>query len=507
MFTKSIRWRLQLWSGVILVCVLSGFGITASRLHRISQFNQIDEELKRRAAALSVALRGGPGRDHDPGHAPDFGHPPIGIGPAGPGFGDEMNRRHPEHERPDTVPPRSPWGIRPEPRDFRPSAEVTSLFDGAQPDGFYYAVWFREQSSPKFSTNAPADMTLPAHTARDTRTYLRTRADYREAFQFTELGDCVLAGRSIIADLNAMHRFTLVLLAAGSAVLALGLGGGWWLTNRAIRPLEEISAAAGRISAGNLSERINTVDPDNEIGRLAGVLNSTFARLEAAFVQQKQFTADASHELRTPLAVIISEAQTTLARKRSAAEYRETVEACLDTAQQMRQLTESLLELARIDAGREQPRHDPLNLAEMASACVERLRPVATHHGLQFHCDLSPAKAPGNAVRFGQVIMNLLTNAIHYNRPNGHIRVSTRTENGAAILTVADTGVGIAAEDLPHIFERFYRADKSRARAEGRSGLGLAICKAILDAHGGSLEVSTEPGVGTAFTVRCPGGS
>ena len=281
-------------------------------------------------------------------------------------------------------------------------------------------------------------------------------------------------------------------------------GGGWWVATRAIRPVEDISAAASRISAGSLSERINVADTDSELGRLAGVLNSTFARLEAAFAQQKQFTADASHELRTPIAVLISEAQTALARERSAAEYRETVEGCLDTAQQMRRLTHSLLELARYDAGQEPLERGPFDLAERARACVELIGPLARERGIQIHADLLPAETLGDVDRLGQVIINLLTNAIYYNRPNGEVRVGARLENGAAVLTVADTGQGIAPEDLPHIFERFYRGDKSRARAEGRSGLGLAIGKAIVTAHGGSLEVSSQLRVGTTFTVKLP---
>src|SRR4029434_6281869 len=120
------------------------------------------------------------------------------------------------------------------------------------------------------------------------------------------------------------------------------------------------------------------------------------------------------------------------------------------------------------------------------------------------HAELAPAAVLGDADRLGQVITNLLSNAIHYNKENGAIRVSTRTENASAVVTVADTGEGIAPEDLPHIFDRFYRADKSRARSEGRSGLGLAISKAVVDAHGGTLEVSSQPGAGTIFTVRLP---
>src|SRR5262249_12772140 len=167
------------------------------------------------------------------------------------------------------------------------------------------------------------------------------------------LGECILVGKDARADLAALRRFAVLLLSAGGTVLLLGLGGGWWLTAQAIRPVEQISAAASRISAGNLSERISVRETDNELNRLAAVPTPPFARLEEAFAQQKQFTADASHELRTPIAVLISEAQTALARPRSDAEYRETIEATLNAAQQMRRLTESLLTLARLDAGHE----------------------------------------------------------------------------------------------------------------------------------------------------------
>jgi two-component system OmpR family sensor kinase len=245
-------------------------------------------------------------------------------------------------------------------------------------------------------------------------------------------------------------------------------------------------------------------ETDSELGRLASVLNSTFARLEAAFAQQKQFTADASHELRTPLAVIIAESQTTLARERTAAEYRESIAVCLDAAQQMRRLSESLLQLARFDAGQETVRRSAVDLAENARVCVGRIGPLAQEHGIKICCDLAPATTYGDADRLGQLITNLLTNAILYNKTDGEIVISTRLENGSAVLTVADSGEGIAAEDIPHVFERFYRADKSRSRAEGRSGLGLAICKAIVDSHGGSIDVASRPGAGTTFTVRLP---
>jgi two-component system, OmpR family, sensor kinase len=387
-------------------------------------------------------------------------------------------------------------------REVKLSSAALNLFDQEDTNGFYFAIWSRGGALLKASTNAPPQLATPSRLGADTRTHLNTRENYREAFHFTEMGDCVLSGRDITADLRAIRNFAWWLAGAGCTVLALGLGGGWRLVTRITRPLEEITAAASRISAGNLSEQISIAETDSEVGRLAGVLNSTFGRLESAFAQQKQFTADASHELRTPLSSLISEAQATLARPRSLGEYRETIEVCLDTAQQMRRLTESLLDLARLDAGQAPMDVSRVDLAERARMCVECVRPLAEERGVVIHCDLALAETLGSPEKLGQVITNLLTNAIYYNKLGGEIRVQTRTEQDAALVSVADSGQGIAVEDLPHIFKRFYRADKSRSQANGQSGLGLAICQAIMESHGGAIEVTSEVGVGSTFTVR-----
>ena len=354
------------------------------------------------------------------------------------------------------------------------------------------------------STNLPATMQMPDHVVGERGTQTRMNDGFREKFLFNEPGGCVLVGCSIGDELKGLRQFGWWLVAAGGAVLAFGLGGGWRLISQALRPIKEISATASRISAGQMSERINVASTDNELGRLAGVLNSTFARLESAFAQQKQFTADASHELRTPLSVIISETQTTLSRERSASEYRETIEVCLETAQQMRRLAQSLLELARYDAGQEMIEHKTFDLAQATRVCIDMLQPLAEERGIKIHCDLAPTELSGDSDRLSQVITNLLSNAIAYNREQGEIRVATRTEPNLVSLAVADTGQGIAPEELPHIFKRFYRVDKSRSRSQGHSGLGLAICKAIVEAHGGSIEVASQPGMGTTFTVKLP---
>jgi len=331
----------------------------------------------------------------------------------------------------------------------------------------------------------------------------RIRGEFHEIYRMP-FGDYLLVGRSIAPELASMRRIAIWLVAAGGAVLLVGLVGGWWVATRAIRPIEDISATAVKIAGGDLSKRIDAVDTDSELGRLAEVLNSTFARLEAAFGNQARFTSDASHELRTPVSVILSQTQTALARSRSAPEYREALEACQRSAQRMRKLIESLLELARLDAGQEPMKREQFDLAKIARDCVELVRPLAAEKAIVIYCNLPVTDCLGDPERVSQVVTNLLSNAIHFNRNQGEVRVTSRTENNEAALSVSDTGDGISPEEIPHLFERFYRVDKSRSRIQGRTGLGLAISKAIVDAHGGTIEITSHPGTGTTFQVRLP---
>jgi len=525
MLVKSIRWRLQLWLAFLLVCTLSGFGIATFEAHRIKQYQQIDEELNQRFEIFARLARGPmfanagrlafdergrrEGRGMRGGGPPDrfedYGRRSFSREPGrGPGPEHSYDRNRPDlaigegTNASSTLPASGPGGRVP-----------FEFFDRVREEneqrGIYVAIWDADGSRIEVQTNAPADLTLPAQTeSADSGPHFRNRGTLREGYDFNREGRCVLIGRSIEPELSEMRGFAAILVGAGVSVLALGLAGGWLIANRAFRPIDAISTTAGRISAGQLSERINVADTDSELGQLAGTLNSTFARLEASFAQQKQFTADASHELRTPIAVIISEAQTTLARERTPKEYRETIEACLDTAQQMRQLTESLLELANLDASQQATKREPLDLSELVRRRVEFIHPLADRRGLKLICNFSPAKTSGNADHLGLVVNNLLSNAIHYNKLNGEITVTTGVETNQAYVSVSDTGVGISPQDLPLIFDRFYRADKSRSRAEGRSGLGLAICKAIVEVQGGRIEVTSELGAGSTFTVRLP---
>lgn len=318
----------------------------------------------------------------------------------------------------------------------------------------------------------------------------------------TPPGEMILVGRNTLPERAGLRRTALTLGTVGAGILLLGLAGGWWLASRAIRPIQDITSTASKIAAGDLSHRIDTQDTETELGQLAAVLNSTFSRLDAAFAQQKQFSSDAAHELRTPVSVLLTQTQGTLSRQRSAGEYRETLEACQRAAQRMRRLIESLLELARLDAGQEPMKRERFDLAALARDCAESIRPLAAEKNVTLTCALPEITCSGDAERVSQVLTNLLANAVHYNKPGGQVHVTGANDGGSAILEVRDTGQGIPAEDLPHVFKRFYRADKSRSAA--RTGLGLAIAKAVIDAHGGEISIRSTVNEGTTVTLRLP---
>jgi heavy metal sensor kinase len=315
----------------------------------------------------------------------------------------------------------------------------------------------------------------------------------------------ILVGRSVRREMEQLRAFAWGIGGAGIIVLLVGLAGGWLVSGRILKPIQAISETASAISETNLSERIDTEAVDRELAELAEVLNETFTRLEAAFARQVRFTADASHELRTPLAIIRSQAELALARPRTVEHYRQAIESCLRACQRMTELVEELLMLARADAGKLDLESRPIDLKRVVNDVLVLMRPLADSKKVRIETDLKTAPLVGDAGRLGQVVTNLVSNAIQYNRPGGSVRIHLSTENGSTQLAVEDTGCGIPQEDRPHLFERFYRTDKARSRASGGHGLGLAISKSIVEAHGGTLEFQSEPGHGSKFTVRLPG--
>lgn len=500
MIIRSIRWRLQLWLGALLIAVLSGFGTVVYQLQGLSLLNQLDTELEESVGTLNLALRGGGG----PGGGGDGRRPPMEPGRRDPppDFREPQPDFRPGSDR--GRPGGPPHDGPPEFRPSRPEARIpATTFEKLAP-GLHAATWSRDAQLLRRSTDGPESIPRPPRPGRSTRTQFRSRDGFRECYQFTEMGDCALVGRSLATVARAQRRFAWTLAAVGLGVLGAGLGGVWILTSRALRPVEEIREAASRIAGGNLSERIVTTEPHSEIGRLAAVLNATFDRLEAAFLRQRQFTADAAHELRTPISVLLVEIQSALSRERSAADYREALSGNLATARQMRQLTESLLQLARLDSGVPIAPPSPCDLARIADDAARSIRPLAESRQLELVLELDSTPVSGHAEQLLQVVTNLLANAIQYNRPGGSIRLRCRPHKHHALLEVIDTGIGIDPADLPHVFDRFFRSDRARNRAAGHTGLGLAICHAIVSAHQGRIGVTSTPGTGSHFTVTLP---
>lgn len=492
---KSIKWRLQIWYGVILVFVLATLGLTAYRLESNLLFNRIDGELHRRFSVLADALHP---------------HPP------GPGPGMPLFDRPPPGEMPDDFPP-----PRPAPEEFHLPPQADALFDPTEAHQFFYFILDRYGKEIARSTNsnpwAPlrsvvAGSKLSEHqnAPPDLSAGRRSQPDVfsqdQERFVENSLpsGEMIWVGCSIVPELHELHKTSFWLIGVGEIILLFGLLGGWWISSEAIRPVENISAAAVKIAAGDLSQRINMTEADTELGRLAAVLNSTFERLDSAFTQQKQFASDAAHELRTPVSVILTQTQTALGREREAKDYRQTIEACQRAAQRMRKLISELLELARLDAGQESMKRLSLDLSKIVVESVELVQPLAHERGIRINVEVTPLEITGDSEKLGLVVTNLLTNAIQYNHDGGEVKIAMRRDGNVAVLTVSDTGRGISSEDMPRVFERFYRADKSRSSSN--AGLGLAISKAIVAAHGGTIDVASEEHAGAVFTVRLPTG-
>lgn len=307
------------------------------------------------------------------------------------------------------------------------------------------------------------------------------------------------------AEIQAMlHTFRSILGFAALSVLALAGIGGLFLANRALKPVEHITGTAQEIGEGDLSRRVD-VQGEDEMGRLASTLNGMINRLETAFNRQRQFTADASHELRTPLAVIQAESTLALGKERTQAEYRKSLELVSQEVSYMSAVIGKLLLLARGDSSKEPLNFQEVRIKDLLTELSSDVEVLARDKSLSFSMGpLEDVTVRGDKVKLRQLFLNLLENAVRYTSSGGSIFSSVVKRKETAVISVSDTGIGIPPEHLPRIFERFYRVDKARSRAEGGAGLGLAIVRYIVKVHGGKIEVESQPGRGSTFRVTLP---
>jgi heavy metal sensor kinase len=311
-----------------------------------------------------------------------------------------------------------------------------------------------------------------------------------------------VAGRSAQETLEHV----LIMLAVGLPIaVSVAVAGGFVLVRRALEPVARIAAKAEAITQHNLSERLPVVESGDEIERLSVSLNHMISRLEDAIHGSKQFVADASHELRTPLTVMRGELESLAQDGELRRATRESLGSVLEEVERLQEIVDSLFALSRMDAGEAPAEWVRFDLAELAATTAEQMSLLATDKNVSVACDSSPGvTVEGDRARLKQVIVNLLDNAIKYTPSGGGVRLSVRREGGYAVLEVADDGIGIPAEALPHVFKRFFRVDGSRSREQGGAGLGLAIVKSICSAHGAEVEVRSSPGRGSTFRVRQP---
>lgn len=314
----------------------------------------------------------------------------------------------------------------------------------------------------------------------------------------------VQAGMSLERTRIALRRYLDVLVLLIPLGVALAAAGGAIIARTALRPVDEMAMAARRITAEDLDQRIALRGTDDELDRLADTLNGMLTRLAAAFTEMRRFSADAAHELRTPLTALKGGIEVSLRSARSAPEYRGVLVSSLEEVERLIRLAEDLLLLSRSVAGPETPR-ELVDLEPLLLEVLDIATRLAQGRGVGVRLnEVGPATVKGDALALHRAILNLLENAIKYTPAGGKVELSLTTSDRSAVVTVADTGIGISAGDAERVFEPFVRLDAARAREVDGSGLGLAITRAIVVAHGGAISLESTAGAGSRFTVRLP---
>lgn len=322
-----------------------------------------------------------------------------------------------------------------------------------------------------------------------------------------------VASDTATLDESLLQLRILLFIAVPLAILAAALGG-FYIAKKAFDPIDKIIRTAQSISAKHLDKRLETGKVEDEITRLSSTLNEMFDRIEEAFKLQKQFTADASHELKTPLTILLGEIEVTLNNPRTSEDYQNILRSAVEEIRRITNIVDDLLMIARLESGQLPLQKRPLRVDELLLDAISRTSGYASQHSVSINCEVQDISGheseeifvEGDRDKLLSVFINLLDNAIKYSRPGGTVRAVQIIEKNYVRLEIIDKGIGISSEDLPHVFDRFYRADKSRTAesAQRGSGLGLSISRFLVEAHGGTISIDSQPGVGTTVTVRVP---
>ena len=317
----------------------------------------------------------------------------------------------------------------------------------------------------------------------------------------------VQLGASLAPLRGDLRRIDRIAIGASAMLLVVSPLCGYWLAGLATRDLAAMTAQAARLRPSRLDERLPERGVGDELDRLARTVNRLLDRIAAFIREKRQFLADAAHELRTPIAAIRSSAEVALARERTSVEYRELLEELIEDSESLEVLVNQLLLLSEATASEGAASTAPVCLTDVARKSIDMFSGVAETRGVRIASELTQEVfVDGVRQHLMQVVNNLLDNALKYTQAGGRVEAALdATQDGRARLCVRDTGLGIDAADIPYVFDRFFRADRSRARdGAGGSGLGLSICRSIVEAYGGSIRCESTVGVGTVFEVTFP---
>jgi heavy metal sensor kinase len=312
-------------------------------------------------------------------------------------------------------------------------------------------------------------------------------------------------GRSMELQRGVMREYLLFYIYSVPLILAISVALGWYLAGRALKPFEEITRTAEKINYENLNMQIVTAHKEEEIQRLVQSFNAMVRRLDASFRQMRKFNADAAHELRTPLAIIQGETEIALRLPNLPEEIRSVLISNLEELDRLTRIVNDLLTISEVEAGRQVLTRQPVDVGKLLEDLVDQMRLLASERNLRIEVHCTPDLwIDADALWIRRTVLNLLDNAIKYSKDGGLIEVQAGREDSNIKIQVRDDGIGIHQEDLPHIFDRLYRADPARNRGTGGTGLGLALAKWIVEAHKGTIRVESKPDRGTLFEVSLP---
>jgi heavy metal sensor kinase len=465
LFFKSIRFRLTLWYAVTLAVILFLFSSILYATFRDLLYREVDGELLAIAEPLASQTLA-PFRDSSPSAFDQVLEDFLGAKARGKSvrFLDAAGKVGAHSTNLDNL----KLSVRPD--DFRQAILGNSVYSTETYQG---DVPVRVISYPIFENN--------------------------------NFKGVVQVGSALDEAQDYLSKILTVLAISIPLALILFSCGGWFLASRALKPVDLITRTARKISAENLSQRLEVVNPNDEIGRLAQTFNTTLTKLESSFVRARQFSADVSHELRTPLTILRGETEMGLKCTSDPAEFRLLLQSNLEEINRMSGIIEYLLELSRAEAGVLALDLKELDLKELLAEQVQTVGVLAQEKQVNLVFEESrPVIVRADKMRLRQIFVNLLDNAVKYTPAGGDARLILEREGSWAKVSVRDTGKGITAESLPRIFDRFYRVDEARNRAHGGTGLGLSLVKSFVEAHGGMIDVSSVPGKGSLFVVYLP---